>query len=311
MSHRLRGILAMAAACAVWGLSPLYYHALAEVPPLEVLAHRTLWSLLFFGLVLAAQGRLGALPPLLRGRALALTALAAVTISSNWFFFIFSVQTGHTVESSLGYYIFPLVSVLLGLAVFGERLDRLQALAVAIATLAVAQLAWRLGAAPWLSLFLAASFGLYGVLKKRIAAGPVVSVTAEVAVLSPLALVWLLGLHAGLWHESAASAVFGRDPGESLLLAGSGVLTGGPLILMSYASRRITMAELGLTQYLNPTLQFLCAVLVFAEPVSGAHLLAFAMIWAALALYSVAAFRQDRAARRAETRAGTSGISVM
>ncbi|MDP4032621.1 MAG: EamA family transporter RarD [Pseudorhodobacter sp.] len=311
MHEREKGVLAMAAACMVWGLSPLYYKLLADVPPLEVLSHRTLWSLLFFGLVLAGQGRLRQVSALLRGRGLPVVAFAAVMISTNWFLFIFSVQTGHTVEASLGYYIFPLVAVLIGMVVFGERLSRGQTIAVALAGLAVATLTAGLGVAPWIALALALSFGLYGLIKKRISAGPVVSVTAEVLVLSPLALVWLGGLHTGAWVEfSRPGAWFGQSLGTSGLLALSGVLTAGPLILFSYATRRVTMATLGLVQYLNPTLQFLCATLVFAEPFSRWHGMAFGLIWAALALYSCESLRQDRAARSRSTSAATSATGV-
>jgi len=303
--------MAMAAACTVWGLSPIYYKLLAEVPPLEVLSHRTLWSALLFALVLAAQGRLGLVPAALRGRGLAVVALAAVLISANWFLFIFSVQIGHTVEASLGYFIFPLVAVVIGLVAFGERLGLGQGLAVALAGLAVVVLTAGLGVAPWIALALATTFGLYGLIKKRLAAGPVVSVTAEVLVLTPLALIWLIGLHSGAWVEFARpGAWFGQSLGTSVMLAFSGVITAGPLILFSYAARRVSMATLGLVQYLNPSLQFVCATLIFAEPFTRWHGIAFSLIWAALTLYSWESLRQDRAARSRGVSAATSGTAV-
>lgn len=306
MTEAAKGFWAMVAASTVWGLSPLYYKLLAAVPPLEVLSHRTLWSAAIFGLVLAWQGRIGELPTVLKGRAFALTAFAAVMISTNWFLFILSIQIGRATEASLGYYIFPLVAVALGIIAFGERLRAAQGFAVLLAALAVAVLTWGLGAAPWIALALSVTFGLYGLLKKRLVAGPVLSVTAEVLVLAPLAAIWLWGLHSGLWAEGRPGAVFGRDPGTSLLLAFSGVLTAGPLILFSYASRRVRLATVGLVQYINPTLQFGCATLVFAEPFTRWHGAAFGLIWAALALYSGASLAQDRAARRALSRAATS-----
>ena len=311
MRESAKGVMAMAAACTVWGLSPIYYKLLAEVPPLEVLSHRTLWSALLFALVLAAQGRLGLVPAALRGRGLAVVALAAVLISANWFLFIFSVQIGHTVEASLGYYIFPLVAVVIGMVVFGERLSRGQGLAVALAAVAVAVLTAGLGVAPWIALALATTFGLYGLIKKRLAAGPVVSVTAEVLVLTPLALIWLIGLHSGAWVEFARpGAWFGQSLGTSVMLAFSGVITAGPLILFSYAARRVSMATLGLVQYLNPSLQFVCATLIFAEPFTRWHGIAFSLIWAALTLYSWESLRQDRAARSRGVSAATSGTAV-
>ncbi len=313
MIDRTKGVLAMAAASTIWGLSPLYYKLIAEVPPLEVLSHRTLWSLLFFALVLALQGRLAEVPKLLRGYQLLVVGFAAVMISANWFMFILAVQTGHAVQASLGYYIFPLFAVVTGFLVFGERLSLAQGIAVGLAALAVVVLTLGLGVAPWLSLMLAATFAIYGLIKKRIDAGPVVSVAAEVLLLSPFALVWLAVVHSGMVVEIAgrSGGWFGRDWQISLLLAFSGVLTGGPLVLFSYASRRISMASLGLTQYLNPTLQFLCATLVFKEPFTHWHLVAFGLIWTALAIYSIEALRQDRAARRALANVGTSGTVVM
>ena len=268
MRESAKGVMAMAAACTVWGLSPIYYKLLAEVPPLEVLSHRTLWSALLFTLVLAAQGRLGLVPAALRGRGLAVVALAAVLISANWFLFIFSVQIGHTVEASLGYFIFPLVAVVIGLVAFGERLGLGQGLAVALAGLAV-------------------------------------------VVLTPLALIWLIGLHSGAWVEFARpGAWFGQSLGTSVMLAFSGVITAGPLILFSYAARRVSMATLGLVQYLNPSLQFVCATLIFAEPFTRWHGIAFSLIWAALTLYSWESLRQDRAARSRGVSAATSGTAV-
>lgn len=309
MSEAGKGVLAMIAACTVWGLSALYYNLLDGLPAIEILAHRTIWSALFFGVVLAFQGRLGQVSRLLRGRRAAITLLAALMISANWFLFIFSVQINHVMQASLGYYIFPLVAVLIGVLVFHERIGRAQAVAVGLAATAVLVLALGLGVTPWISLALAASFGIYGLIKKRLDAGPVVSVTAEVVMLSPLALAYLVGLRLGAW-PGGAQPVFGHDLEQTLLLTFSGILTGGPLILFSYAARRVNMATVGLLQYINPTLQFLVATLVFSEPFTRWHMIAFALIWAALAIYSAASLRQDRAARRAAASAAISGMTV-
>lgn len=311
MTEPVRGIVAMVVVCAIWGLSPIYYRALSGVPPLEVLAHRTLWSLAFFGAVLAVQGRLGLVRRLLAGPGRGLVALAAGAISVNWFLFILAVSSGRTIESSLGYYIFPLVAVVLGVLAFGERLARTQRLAVGLAAVAVAGLTWGLGAAPVLSLAIAFSFGLYGLFKKRLDAGPVVSVTAEVVLLAPVALAGLVALHAGFWAEAAGTGQFGAGWAVSLLLIGSGPLTAVPLMLFSFAARRASYAAIGLTQYLNPTLQFAVAVVIFGEPFGPWHALAFPLIWAALALYSVEVVRQDRLSRRARSRAATSPTTPM
>ncbi|MFB9150649.1 EamA family transporter RarD [Roseovarius ramblicola] len=297
MREATKGIIAMVATCTVWGLSGIYYKLLDHVPPIEILAHRTLWSCAFFAFVLLVQGRLHMLGRALAGRRSVLSiAFAALMISTNWFAFITSIHIGKAVEASLGYYIFPLVAVLLGALAFRERLGRAQLFAVGLALCAVVTLTLGLGVPPWIALVLASSFGLYGLVKKGLSVGPVVSVTAEVLLLSPIALTVLWYFHSG---GNGAFAVNWRD---SLMLAFSGILTGTPLILFSYATKRVTLATVGLVQYLNPTLQFLVATLIFLEPFSPWHGVAFAMIWTALAIYTVASLRQDRAARRAVPR---------
>lgn len=311
MSETGKGIAAIAGACVFWGLSSIYYKALAHVPPEEVLAHRTLWSFVFFAGVLAVQGRLGALRGLIGSRRVWQVLLAAVMISTNWFFFIYSVQTGRALGASLGYYIFPLVAVLLGVVIFRERLRFGHGVAVVMAALAVAILTWGLGAAPWISLLLATTFGFYGVVKKGLDAGPVASVTAEVTLLLPLAVLWLVGVHAFGWTGITGRnlAVFGDDLRDSLLLAFSGVLTATPLILFSYAARRLGYGLLGLMEYINPTLQFLVASLIFGELVTRWHMIALPIIWVALALYSWVSLRQDRAESSLAARVSTSGTT--
>ena len=304
MKDSAKGVSALVAACTVWGLSPLYYHLLAHVPPLEVLCYRTLWSLIFFACVLAVQGRVGLIRDALRDRKTAMTiCLAALMISANWFGFIYTISLGNGLQASLGYYMFPLVAVVLGFLFFGERMSRGQMVAVGLAALAVVVLTLGLGVPPWIALMLAATFGAYGVLKKGLNLGPVVSVTAEVAVLAPLALLWLMfegteiGAHALNWPDM-------------ILLAISGPLTGLPLILFSVAARRVRLSTVGLVQYLNPTLQFGCAVLYFGNPITRWHAIAFPMIWMALALYSLSSLHQDRAERRASRKAATSATAV-
>lgn len=295
----MTGIWAMVAACVIWGLSPLYYALLRDVPALEVLSWRALWSLIFFAGFLALRGGLEALPRALRvPQQRRVIAAAGILISLNWFGFIFAIQNGYAVEASLGYYIFPLVAVVMGFAVFGEALSALQWGAVALAAVAVVGLTLGLGAAPWIALILATTFGGYGVMKKRLDLDPVVSVTAEVLLLSPLALAWLAWQGGALDHSALTL----------ILLALSGPITGAPLILFSYAARRARLSTVGLIQYLNPSLQMLCATLVLAEPFTRWHAMAFPVIWLALALYSVAGLRQDRARRSAVSSAARSGM---
>ncbi len=294
MREEAKGVIAMIAACTVWGLSGIYYKLLDHIQPIEVLAHRTLWSCAFFAFVLLLQGRISVLGQAVGARQSVFSiALAALMISTNWFMFITSIHTGRAMEASLGYYIFPLVAVLLGAIAFRERLGRAQLFAVALALCAVVTLTAGLGVPPWIALVLATTFGMYGLVKKGLSVGPVVSVTAEVLLLSPIALVVLWYFHTG------DGGAFGRNWQDSLLLMVSGVLTGTPLILFSYATRRVTLATVGLVQYLNPSLQFLVATLIFQEVFSFWHAIAFAMIWTALAIYTTSSLRQDRAARRA------------
>jgi chloramphenicol-sensitive protein RarD len=294
MREATKGIIAMVATCTVWGLSGIYYKLLDHIPPIEILAHRTLWSCVFFAFVLLVQGRISVLGQALAGRkSILLIGFAALMISTNWFVFITSIQIGRAMEASLGYYIFPLVAVLLGAIAFRERLGKAQLFAVALALCAVVTLTWGLGVPPWIALILATSFGLYGLVKKGLSVGPVVSVTAEVLLLSPIALTVLWYFH------SDGHGAFGVNWRDSLLLMFSGILTGTPLIMFSYATKRVTLATVGLVQYLNPTLQFLVATLIFQEAFSFWHAVAFAMIWTALAIYTTASLRQDRAARRA------------
>ena len=300
MTEGQKGVLAMTGAAAVWGLSGIYYKALgaAGVPPLEVLSHRTLWSVLFFAIVLAVQGRgVEVWDLLLRPRVWAVLGVSALTIGANWFGFIAAVQTGRALEASLGYYIFPLLAVALGFLVLGERFTRLQSVAIALAALAVAVLTIGLGAAPWTALMLAVTFAAYGLIKNRVALGPVISVFIETLILAPLAIVWLWGMHSGAWTDlgGRSGGVFGRDLATSAMLAFSGPLTGGPLVLFSYAARRIPYATLGLVQYLNPTLQFAVAVAVFGEPFTVWHAIAFPLIWGGLALYSWESWRRTSA----------------
>lgn len=212
-------------------------------------------------------------------------ALAAVMVSVNWLIFILSIQIDKVTEASLGYYIFPLMAVLTGWIWFGETLKRAQWVAVALAALAVCVLTVGLGVAPWIALIISVTFSFYGAVKKTLPLGPVVSVTAEILILLP---VWLMVL---AWFHGTGQGAFAGDVRTSLLLILSGPLTAIPLILFSFAARRVPLSTVGLLQYINPTLQFMCAVLIFGEPFTQWHGITFGMIWLALAIFSVAALR--------------------
>ncbi len=291
MNRTAQGILAILAACVIWGLSPLYYNLLTMVPPLELLAQRTLWSFLFFALVLGLQGRFSALIHALGNRGNVITLFAAAcAIAVNWYFFIYSVQINRVSEASLGYFIFPLVAVVFGLIVFKEKLSALQWVAVALAVFAVLILTYGLGVAPWLALVLSLSFGTYSVLKKRLDLSPVISVTLEVMLLLPLTVPYLLIQNWPIQDSTDSWQIW-------FLLMGSGPLTATPLILFSYATRRISMSTVGIMQYINPSIQFLVALLIFAEPMTDWHFGAFSIIWVAVVIYSWSGFSARNAAK--------------
>ena len=291
MNRTAQGILAILAACVIWGLSPLYYNLLTMVPPLELLAQRTLWSFLFFALVLGLQGRFSALIHALGNRGHVITLFAAAcAIAVNWYFFIYSVQINRVSEASLGYFIFPLVAVVFGLIVFKEKLSALQWVAVALAVFAVLILTYGLGVAPWLALVLSLSFGTYSVLKKRLELSPVISVTLEVMLLLPLTVPYLLIQNWPIQDSTDSWQIW-------FLLMGSGPLTATPLILFSYATRRISMSTVGIMQYINPSIQFLVALLIFAEPMTDWHFGAFSIIWVAVVIYSWSGFSARNAAK--------------
>ena len=286
MNEGRKGVLAIVGAATIWGLSSILYKALAAVPPLEVLSHRTLWSTVFLGAVLLAQGRAAEVRALAaRPRVWAVLTVSATAVGANWLMFIHAVQTGQALEASLGYYIFPLIAVGLGFLVLGERFTRVQSVAIGLAAAAVIVLTLGLGAAPWMALMLAVTFAAYGLIKRWVSVGPLLSVFVETLILSPLALLWLWGMHTGAWTDIGGrpGGMFGHDLATSAMLACSGPLTGGPLILFSYATRRIPYVTLGLVQYLNPTLQFIVAVALFGQPFTWWHAIAFTLIWSGLA----------------------------
>lgn len=298
MRHSQSGLVVMILACIIWGLSPLFYDLIAHVPPLEVLAHRTIWSSVLILAMLSWQKRLGQIKQAFAApRAVFITVFAAVMIAINWAIFIFSVQVGRVTESAMGYYIFPLVAVLLGTVLLGERLSRLQWVAIGFATLACLILGVGLSILPWIPLTLALTFGLYGLVKKGLAVGPLVSVLAEVLVLAPIALavIWIAQENKSL-GPFAAEAGFFTQPRDMILLMLTGPMTAIPLILMARALKTLNLSTTGIVQYINPSLQFLAALLILGEPLSGLFLIALCLIWTGLGFYSVDLLRRDAAA---------------
>lgn len=283
MTQPVKGAIAMLLACLTWGFAPLYYSFLSHLGPEEILAHRTVWSVLTFTVVIALTGRRRETLRVLKlPKTMALILLAGVMIGINWYVFIFSVGAGRVTESSLGYYIFPLVMVLLGLVVFRETLSTLQWVSVALAVIAVLVLTYGLGGVPWLAMIISVTFGIYGLLKRIIRVDSVVSVTLEVVLLLPFAALYLF------WFGSMP------DVPTMALLMFSGLITAGPLMLMTYATQTVRMATVGLVQYLNPVIQFFCAIVLLGEILTGWHMIAIGLIWTALAFYTFAVFSADR-----------------
>ncbi|WP_374603847.1 EamA family transporter RarD [Niveibacterium sp.] len=285
------GLACALGAFSVWGLSPLYFHAVGSIPAGEIVAHRVLWSVLLLAAWIGWRQGYGTLRSVFgRPRLIALLALTASLTSLNWLVFVWSVGAGRLVESSLGYFINPLVNVLFGRLFLGERLRPLQRIAVAIATAGVALKVWQTGQLPWIALFLAGTFGTYGLLRKRAPIDAQNGLFIETLLVAPIAIGYLGWLAAqGDLHLGATSAV-------TALLPFAGVMTTIPLALFAEAARRLPLSTVGLVQYLSPTLNFLIAVLVFGEAFRGGDLAAFGLIWAALALYSADALRAGKPA---------------
>jgi len=276
------GLIHAALAFAAWGMYPLYFKAIASVPPLEVVLQRSVWSLVFMLGLLTVLRRWGWLRGLAaQPRRLGLFALSALLLSVNWLIYVMAVQDGHIVEASLGYFINPLVNVLLGVAVLRERLRRVQWVAVALAAAGVLWLTLLTGRLPWIALVLAGSFGLYGLLRKTATLGAIEGFALETLLLAPVvvpALLWWTFARHGVLVQGDAGLI-----GWVLL---SGPLTTVPLLLFAAGARRLKLATLGLVQYLAPTISLLLGVWVFHEPFDAQRLIGFAFIWAGLALVS-------------------------
>jgi chloramphenicol-sensitive protein RarD len=290
-----RGVVATAGAFLFWGLVPLYWRLLDAVPATELLAHRIAWSAPCLAVLLALgrrfpEVRRAAASPRTMATLLATTVLIAV----NWLTFLWAINNGHLLDASLGYYVNPLVSVLLGFVFLGERLRRLPAAAVGLAVAGVALLSARHGL-PWVSLVLAFSFGFYGLLRKVVDARPMVGLSVEIALLTPLAVGYLMAL-----RPAGRGAFTSGDAGTSLLLAAAGPITVFPLLWFNQGVRSLSLATVGMLQYLAPTGQFILGVTVFGEPFGASQLVAFALIWTALALYTLDLRRTLARQRRLE-----------
>ncbi|GER21524.1 protein RarD [Zafaria cholistanensis] len=299
-AERKAGLLLGLGAYGIWGLLPLYFALLAPAGPLEIVAVRVLWSVAFCVLLIAAGRQWRELGAVLRNRAALLKlSLAALLIGVNWLVFAFAVLAGRALEASLGYFINPLVAVLLGVVLLKERLNRLQWSAMGIGLAAVLLLTFASGSPPWIALALAGTFGLYGLVKKNVGAnvGALAGLTVETAALTPpaaLAMAWL-GMTGAATAASHGAAHF-------WLLAAGGIITALPLILFSAAARRLPLSVVGMLQYVAPVMQFLLALLVFHEEMPPERWAGFGLIWAALVLLSADMVRGARASAHPRAR---------
>ena len=271
-----------AASYVAWGLFPAYFLLLRSVSPVEVLAHRMIWSLVFLSIVLAFRRQWLWLRPLIRQpRLVGGFAVSAALLSGNWFLYIWAVNSGHVIDASLGYFINPLVNIVLGFVLLQERLRPAQWFAVAIAALGVVWLTWQGHHFPWIAIVLALSFGFYGLMRKLAALGPLEGLSLETLLLFPLAVAYLA------WTAFIGNNAFIQaDLALRLVMMAAGPVTAIPLLLFAAGARRIRLSTLGLLQFIAPTLQLLLGIWMFHEPFAGARMWGFVIIWAALALYS-------------------------
>ena len=290
MAETRRGFLLGFAAYAMWGLFPLYWPLLEPAGAIEILAHRIFWSLaVMAGLILALGRRRQLRKVLTSPRTRGILALAAVVIAVNWGTYIWGVNNGHVVETSLGYFINPLVTVLMGVVVLGERLRSMQWVARGIATVAVVGLTVEYGRPPWVALVLAFSFGSYGLAKKKANTGAVESLTVETLVLAPVAAGYLL------WLGAQGTSTFTTEgAGHVLLVVGTGVVTAIPLICFGAAATRVSMTTIGLLQYVAPTIQFALGVFLFGEPMPAMRWVGFTLVCLALAIFTFEALTYRR-----------------
>lgn len=288
------GIIYASLAYVIWGMFPMYFKAMQDIPPVQILMHRVVWSLVFLVIVLACRRQWAWLSDVRRRpKVLAGFVASATLLSINWLCYIWAVNHGRVVDASLGYFINPLVNVLLGFLLLGERMRMVQWTAVGIAAGGVAWLTWQTGSLPWIGLTLALTFGTYGLLRKTAALGALEGLSLETFVLFPVAFVYLA------WLTLQGGNAFLTTTGSTRwLLVAAGPITAIPLLMFAAGARRIPLSLLGLLQYIGPSLQLMLGVWLYHEPFGSARLIGFALIWAGLALYSLESLWQTLAAKR-------------
>jgi chloramphenicol-sensitive protein RarD len=296
-----RGAAFAVCAYTVWGVNPVYFKWLSSVSPVELLCHRIVWSVVLLAAIVVAMRRGAAVRSVLKHPSqLKWLAVSSVLISINWLVFIWAVQHGRIVETTLGYFINPLLSVLLGVLFFHERIDRLQTVAIAIAAVGVLNEIVQVGVFPWIGLTLALSFGLYGFVRKRVGVEAIIGLGIETSLLAPFALVGL-----GIMFANGAAAFGTQGATVSSGLIAAGAITSFPLVCFAAAALRLPLSVLGIFQYLSPSLSLAIAVFMFREPFTAANAMTFGCIWSGLVLFTLSAFSTERAVARPESASGS------
>ncbi|KFZ29326.1 chloramphenical resistance permease RarD [Pseudidiomarina atlantica] len=289
------GVFYAIAAYTMWGVAPIYFKWLQQVPALEILSHRIIWSFVLVLLLMVGLRRLHRIRPVLKNRAQMLRlTLATFLLGGNWFLFIWAINNNRLLDASLGYYINPLLNVAIGMLFFAERMRRFQLVAIALAVTGVLIQVISFGSVPWIALTLAFSFAIYGAIRKRLPVDSMTGLWLETTILLPIMLVYLL-----FFADSAASDMTANTWQLNLMLMAAGIVTTAPLLCFTAAAQRIRYATLGFFQYIGPSLMFILAVWVYGEPLAADKLVTFAIIWTALALYSIDTLLHQQRSRRA------------
>ena len=292
--HPLTGILYALAAYGWWGFAAIYFKIVKAVAPLEILAHRIVWSLVMLAILITVMRRWRPIGHVIRSRKTLLWLTAStVLIAGNWYTYIWAVTRNHMIDASLGYFINPLVSVYLGYLFYAERLRPWEKVSIALAAIAVTWLTFSAGVFPWVAIILALSFGLYGLVRKKAGVASIEALTIETAILLPAAGAYLF------WLQSRGALSFGDSTRLDAWLVAAGPITALPLLWFAGAVRRLRLATIGLMQYIAPTIQFILAVAIYHEPFGGQRMIAFVLIWIAVAIFSIDNVRRMRSAGRA------------
>lgn len=283
------GMLFAVAAYAMWGFAPMYFKVIKQVPAIEILMHRMIWSLFILIILIVAVGKIDRVLAAVRNpKVLKTLLISGLLLAGNWLLFIWAINSNHLLEASLGYYINPLLNVLLGYLFLGERLRRMQQVAVAIALIGVTYLVVSFGQLPWIALLLAGSFGIYGLLRKQVAVDSLPGLLIETSMMTPFAIAYWI------WFAGPTSNFMLNDTSHNLLLICAGLVTTAPLLCFTAAAKRLMYSTLGFFQYIGPSIMFLLAVFVYQEGLQLDRLITFAFVWLALGIFSYDSYRQYR-----------------